>query len=36
MFVAKKEDATLEAQRGALYAPRHPTSQRVAFDNGIA
>ena len=35
MFVAEKHDATLEAQSGALYAPRHPTSQRVPFGNGI-
>ena len=27
MFVAKKQDATSEAQSGALYAPKNPISQ---------
>ena len=35
MFVAKKQDATSEAQSGALYAPQNPISQRVPPGNGI-
>ena len=35
MFVAKKQDATSEAQSGALYAPQNPISQRVRPGNGI-
>ena len=29
MFIAKKQDATLEAQSGALYAPQNPISQLI-------
>ena len=29
MFVAKKQDATSEAQIGAFYAPQNPISQLV-------
>src|SRR6185312_6962533 len=32
----RKQDATLEAQSGALYAPQNPISQRVPPGNGIA
>src|SRR6185437_3380331 len=32
----KKQDTTSEAQRGALYAPQNPISQRVPPGNGIA
>ena len=35
MFVVKKQDATSEAQSGALYAPQNPISQRVRPGNGI-
>ena len=35
-FVAKKQDATSEAQSGALYAPQNPISQQVPPGNGIA
>ena len=28
MFVAKKQDATSEAQSGAFYAPQNPISQQ--------
>ena len=31
----KKQDATSEAQSGALYAPKTPISQRVPPGNGI-
>ena len=34
--VVKKQDATSEAQSGALYAPQNPISQRVPPSNGIA
>ena len=36
MFVAKKQDATSEAQSGAFYAPQTPISQIVPPGNGIA
>ena len=36
VFVAKKQDATSEAQSGALYAPQNPFSQRAPPGNGIA
>src|SRR6185295_5850149 len=36
MFVVKKQDATSEAQSGALYAPQTPISQIVPPGNGIA
>ena len=36
MFVVKKQDATSEAQSGALYAPKNPISQQVPPGNGIA
>src|SRR6185369_13605597 len=36
MFVAKKQDATSEAQIGAFYAPQNPISQLVPPGNGIA
>src|SRR6185503_14156512 len=32
----KKQEATSEAQSGALYAPQNPISQRVPPGNGIA
>ena len=32
----RKQDATLEAQSGALYAPQNPISQRVPPGKGIA
>src|SRR6185437_2885722 len=35
MFVAKKQDATLEAQSGALYAPQNSISQLVPTGNGM-
>ena len=35
MFVAKKQDGTLEAQSWALYAPQNPISQLVPPGNGI-
>src|SRR6185295_9795186 len=31
----RKQDATLEAQSGAFYAPQNPISQRVPPGNGI-
>ena len=36
MFVAKKQDATSEAQSGAFYAHQNPISQLVPPGNGIA
>ena len=36
MFVAKKQDVTLEAQSGAFYAPENPISQLVPPGYGIA
>jgi hypothetical protein len=36
MFVAKKQDATSEAQSGAFYAPQSPISQLVPPGNEIA
>jgi hypothetical protein len=36
MLVAKKQDATSEAQSGAFYAPQNPISQLVPPGNGIA
>ena len=36
MFVAKKQDPTLGAQSGALYAPQNPISQLVPPSMGIA
>src|SRR6185312_2346558 len=35
MFVAKKQDATSEAQSGAFYAPQSPISQLVPPGNEI-
>ena len=35
MFVAKKQDATLEVQSGAFYAPQNPISQLVPPGYGI-
>ena len=35
MFAAKKQDATSEAQSGALYAPQNAISQWVPSGNGI-
>ena len=32
----RKQDATLEAQSGAFYAPQNPISQLVPPGNGIA
>ena len=36
MFVVKKEDATLEAQSGTLYAPPAPDFAIGTYGNGIA
>ena len=36
MFIAKKQEATSEAQSGAFYAPQNPISQLVPPGNGIA
>jgi hypothetical protein len=36
MFIAKKQDATSEAQIGAFYAPQNPISQLLPPGNGIA
>jgi len=36
MFIAKKQDATSEAQSVAFYAPENPISQLVPPGNGIA
>ena len=36
MFVAKKQEATSEAQCGAFYAPQNPISQLVPPGNRIA
>jgi hypothetical protein len=36
MFVAKKQDATSEAQSGAFYAPQSLISQLVPPGNEIA
>ena len=35
MFVAKKQDATSEAQSGAMYVPQNPISQWVPPGNVI-